>query len=299
MSKRADVELPLYTTMSIIMGIFLFVFFINLGYRFGDDEERHQEYIIKDTALLMNALHVIPGNVVVDMHYLVYDKELRQNSTFFSIIDPGTESMEGFYRFRYAGMRGKAESIVEKPEFFEVSSYSGSVGINQEGDLDMLRCKADVRHEFDPEDIQFLHVADDVNFARDLIENIAWQTWDDQSTRQARTGQFSSDNFLRGIPLSMAFSAGDVSERYYAYVHHGNSLAHEIACKIINGIVLTSSVDADDFRVYAIDPSFHKIKGEKIPENMIFFELGSKRGGIDDKMQLISNRVVEVMRSYG
>lgn len=278
------------------MGIFLFVYFINVGHRFGDDDERHNEYMIKDTALLLNALHAIPANAIIDMHYSVYEKNLKHNTTFFSIMDPGSEAMEGFYRYRYAGTNLTEDYVLERPEYFEVSAYSNDVGINREGELDMLNCHSDPRLSFATDNVQYLFSDDDNDFAQQVVSIISGELLT-EADRDRLTGTLSDSEFYN-VDMTMILSAGESDNDHYAYVHHSNPLTREVACRILNELKGVDRLDVEDINVFSIDPELHQVNDRTIPENAIFFELGSLEGGVDEHTQTISNRIIEVLRSY-
>ena len=296
MWKRASIELSLYTVASILMGAFLFVFFINIGYRFGHHEERHQEYIIKDGSLLLNALHTISGNAIVEMHYLVYNRFIRHNKTHFSVYDPDVEQISTFYRFRYAGENKSKDYILQNPDYLEATKFSKEVSLNNEGNLDMLNCVSHPNNYFNIRNIQFLYLEDDVDFSLSLINSITSRIFHTDGDRQRMTGRFDSSIDL-GVDLSVVFTHGN-SNNFYAFVPHSNKLAREIACNFLNELMKVNRLEVNRINVFSIEPDFQDVKGKKIFDNMIFFELGSLDNGVDENIQTIANRFVDVLMTY-
>ncbi len=294
MRKKAAVELSLYTMFSVVMGVFLFVFFINVGYRFGDDEQRHQEYMIKDAALLLDALQAIPANSIVELHYSVRDRNVGHNRTHFSIIDPSLDEMEGFYRYRRAGLNDSRNILLERPEYLEISAFSHRAKANQEGNFDMLSCQRDPRHEVDAGNIQFMHADDENDFSRNLMETVARNVLDSSDVGRL-TGRLEGDVF--NVDLAMAFSPGNDARAFYAYVHHSNTLTREVACRVLNELIKVNRLDVKDVRVFSVDPRLNPVDGVMLEENMILFKLGSL-GDVEQHRVTIANRITDVLRSY-
>lgn len=294
MKKRGQIELSVYTVFSIAIGAFLFLFFINVGLRFGTFDGMEKEYTIKDTSLLLTAMHSLQGNAMVDMHYPVHDQEIKYNSTRVVISNYLSDVAGGIYSYRTAGRPNQSQQILEGPDYFEISSYSGKVNINQEGGLDLLSCPKDFSSSVDIDDVALLHM--DEGNERDFTENIANTLGRFLGTPDRLKRSFY-DEFLH-VNLTLAFAEEGNGDNFYAYVNHGDDRAREIACNMINNIAAESRLDVDDFKVYSIDPHFTKMRGKEIPDDMILLELGSIDQGIDSSAVTLSRRIEEVLRSY-
>ena len=299
MQKRGDL-LP-YAILSLLMGGVILIMFLRLGTIFGDSSARIDDYMVKDTALFLTALHSVPGNLVINFFYPVHDKFVRITKSKVSIIEMEDDILTEHFSYRTVGYSKTGETFLNNDDFFEITKSGNSININEIKRLDALSCHVSA-DEHSISSLQFFYT--DFQGERRLIESIisGIRSWF-QSSGTNRFNIISNvDNILSSsqvFPVDQAiiFSASKTQNNFVAYVHHENILGRTIACEFLNLIINNQNIDSDNFMVYSIDPDFYEINNIALNKNMIYLELGSLEN-IEAHSVRMQNKIITVLEEF-
>ncbi len=296
MHKKAD--LVPYAIMSLLLGGALLLMFYRIGALYGDSSNRIDDYMVRDSALFITALHALPGNMLVNFFYPIHDKIVDVNASRIAILREVDEVFREHFRHRVIGRPDSTSQRLENSQYFEISKTSNDVGINVRNNLDVFSCPEN-KLEVDLELIQVFFSTNNDNFeainifARGLRDNLQNRLGirfvDDVNNIRSSSTEIETD-------ISFIVSMSE-SNDFIAYVHYENLLNREIACRIINEFILDENIDGNRFQVYSVDPDLYEIYGMKISENMIFLKMGDA-GKISRNTARLQNIIYRVLRGY-
>ena len=296
MRKKAD--LTPYAIMSLVMGAALLVMFYRLGVMYGDSSNRIDDYMVKDSALFLTALHALPGNMVVNFYYPVHEKIIDVNASRVAILRQDDEVFREHFTYRTIGTDSTKSQRLENNQYFEISKSSNAVGVNVPNNLDLFSCPSNPNEKIEFAQIFFSSYSGN----NEIMSLFARNTRDSLRNRLGIRFVEDINNIkspsTRETDISIIFSDSKIGKNeFIAYIHYNNLLSREIACRIINEFILDDNIEGSRFLLYSIDPDFYEINGVKLEENMIFLEMGIA-GGVSRNSVRLQNKIYNVLREY-
>lgn len=287
-----------YAILATIVGVVALLFSARVGILYGDSESRIDDYMIKDTALFITSLHALPGNLVLNFFYPIYERRLSVNASHVSIFNLEDENVQDFFWFRTIGTENSNEFIFERSQEFDISKSDTEIGINVNPNLDALPCIVQYdKNEIDS--IEFYYTNFDGE--RTITENLAI------SLRNSLTRNFNVMEEIRNVAFGISGFETDLSiiissdffgsNDFVAYVHHKNRLGQEVSCRIINRIMSDQNIDGSNFMVYSIDPDLYEMEGLRLDEKTIFFRFGSS-DALTNNAPRIRSIITNVLEVY-
>ncbi len=248
-----------YAVFSLALGGLVLLMFLRAGTIFGNADGRQQEYYIKDSALLLNAMIAVPGNTEIRMFYPVHDKIVEMEKDSFAIYEDGDELLKTHLSYRYAGTAESRTYQLIRPESL-VFTKTDAIGINTDGSIDAFRCKKTDRM------IRNLQIVNDAT-TRMIAEYLETNL----EKGDFRVLPLQSLTSYRPMASDLTIMLAEASDNTLsAQVYYRNNLSHAVACDVINAMAAMKIKDLDT-ALFSVDPQFESGIGSSMDEKTILF----------------------------
>jgi hypothetical protein len=232
MGKKGN--LLTWGVFSLLMGAVLFLMLSRVGLLFGDSTQRHDEYIVKDTAILATMLHGLPGNVLIHTNYPVYDKIIEISNERVSIYPPEDEALKGQYTYRTIGYDGAESIILEQQESLDIAKDT-YLRVNVEPNLNAQECQTPIG---DISNIQFIADENGLQLAQSM-HALLTPIVDTFSVKSLST--YLSNPLEVDLSLIVKKEERDSIKVYTTYT---NTTIQGIACRLSNEFSRSSEIQS-------------------------------------------------------
>lgn len=273
MQKKGDILT--YGIFSLLIGAVLFLMLSRIGLLFGDSSERNDEYIIKDTAVLLDQLHALPGNSIIHTNYPVYDKIIEISNERVSIYPDSGDILKGQYTYRTIGYADEKPLKLEQQDSFDIMKDT-KIKVNGDFKITSQPCQKHLEKIHSIQLISGMNAQSLANSVHDLLSPIA--------TLYAVKTSEQYTNAPLHVDLALVFSKQAVPE-ITIYAQYKNATVQGIACELSNALSQKNLKS----RFLVEDPMFSERK--YVNEHMIYVLLPQEMNDAD-----IAKAVYNVMK---